>query len=153
MGLRKHIEIRLYKLAKPLSQEPSERRQLPSGDEPGREISRPLRGAVSILRGKTAAVVLTAALAGGGGVMLGGYVEDRGSDAQLAAAHDARMDDWRDSAEWRGDHDVCLARAEARAEPEDGVFAVMSDPRLDKCYAEQAAKVAEIHADAEGRAK
>ena len=143
MGLKRRIEIPLYRVLKPLSQEPSERRQLP-GEVPGSLPERRSRGAMTILRGKAAAVVVTAALAGGGGVLIGGFVEFQRHEAELASMDSAEDEQIREEMQWDANHNVCMAKAQARAAPDEGVFDVLGDPQLEQCYAEQRLQVAEI---------
>lgn len=145
MDWRRRIEIPLYRVLKPLSQDPSERRKLP-GEVPGSLLERRPRGAMTILRGKAATIIVTAALAGGGGVLIGGFVENQAHEAELASMDAAEEEQIRDEMEWSANHDVCMAKAQARDAPDEGVFDVLGDPQLDKCYAEQRLQVAEIEA-------
>lgn len=145
MRWRNRLEVAIYRKIKPFTEE-REQRAL-SGDV--QAIVPELRPWRAILRSKVAAVAVTAALAGGGGVLLGGFIEDQSHDAQLASMDAAEEEQMREDAEWRANHDVCLAKAEARAEPEDGMFAAITDPQLDKCYTEQRLQVAEIKAGRE----
>lgn len=145
MSWRSRLEVAIYRKIKPLT-ETRQQRALQGNAAQEVPQQQPRR---SIVRSKTAALAVSFALVGGGGVLIGGFVENQAHEAELASMDAAEEEQIREEMAWNANHDVCMANAQARAAPDEGVFDVLGDPQIEQCYAEQRLQVAKINAGTE----